>query len=135
MTLHFLGTFSELPLERITSARRAAATVESPAFELVLDRLGHFARGTGWLGCAQPCAPLLLLWEALRSALAHARFDGDQHSAFKPHVTVLRDARGTFPDVPIEPVSWPVREVVLIDSLLGQRGEYRVLDRWRLHGS
>lgn len=131
MTLHFLGTFPDLPLGRIASARRAAAGVESPAFELLLDRLGHFAKGIGWLGCAQPSARLLRLWEALRGALAHAQIDGQEHSAFKPHVTVLRDARGVFPDVPIEPVSWPVREFVLIDSLPGQRG-YRVLDRWML---
>lgn len=132
MTLHFLGTFSELPLERIASACSAAGSVKLPAFELVLDRSGHFSKGIGWLGCARPGARLQLLWEELRKALAHAQVGVQGHSAFKPHVTVLRDARDALPDEPMDPVSWPVREFVLIDSVLGQRSEYRVLGRWVL---
>ena len=43
MTLHFLGTFSELPEDRIEAAIRAAerGLRAVPAFELVLDRAGE----------------------------------------------------------------------------------------------
>jgi hypothetical protein len=47
-------------------------------------------------------------------------------------VTVLRDARKSMPDVAIEPIRWPIREVMLIDSQLGDRNEYRPLGSWKL---
>jgi 2'-5' RNA ligase len=135
MTLHFLGTFSELPRERIDAACAAAAKVHLPAFDLVLDRAGHFPKGIGWLGCAQTGAPLQRLWEVLRRELAHVHVGVQGHSAFKPHVTILRDAREALPAQPIEAITWPVREFVLVDSRLGERNEYRPLGRWPLvHG-
>ncbi|MFC5577897.1 RNA 2',3'-cyclic phosphodiesterase [Lysobacter niabensis] len=132
MTLHFLGSYSELPQERVAAAIEAAGQVRVPAFDLALDLAGHFPRGIGWLGCAQAEGPLLALWEELRKALAQARVGVQGHAAFKPHVTVLREARAPLPQEPITPVRWPVREFVLIDSLLGGRNEYRTLGRWAL---
>lgn len=132
LTLHFLGTFSDLPAERIASACKAAEAVGVPAFDLMLDRAGHFSQGIGWLGCAQTGAPLQRLWEELRKALAHARIGVQGHAAFKPHVTVLRDARNAWAEQPIEPVTWSVREFMLIDSVLGSHSEYRTLGRWSL---
>lgn len=131
MTLHFLGSYSELPSEHVAAACEAAGRVQLPAFDLALDRAGHFAQGIGWLGC-EADGPLLQLWEELHRALAHARVGVRGHAAFKPHVTVLRDARGPLPMEPIAPIAWPVREFVLIDSLLGERNEYRPLGRWKL---
>lgn len=132
MTLHFLGAYSELPRELIDATCMAAERVRLPAFDLVLDRAGHFPKGIGWLGSAQPEGPLVRLWDELRRQLAHARVGVRGHAAFKPHVTVLRDARGTLPAEPIEPLAWPVRDFVLVDSLLGERNEYRALGRWAL---
>lgn len=132
MTLHFLGAYPQLPQESIAAACEAGARVRVPAFDLALDRAGHFSRGIGWLGCAQAGAPLLGLWEELRKALAQARVDVRGHAAFTPHVTVLRDARHPLPQESIPPIAWPVREFVLIDSLLGGRNEYRTLGRWVL---
>src|SRR5688500_4124066 len=132
MTLHFLGTFSELPEGRIAAAIRAAEGLRAPAFELVLDRAGSFAGGIGWLGCARTEPPLQHLWDELRQALARDRVSTKGHARFAPHVTVLRDSRIPMPDVPIEPIRWPIREVMLIDSELGARNEYRPLGRWQL---
>lgn len=132
MTLHFLGAFSELPQERIDSACAAARSLEAPAFELALDRAGHFAKGIGWLGCAQASAPLQSLWAQLHKALARERVATQGHASFVPHVTVLRDARPLLASQPIVPIVWPAREFVLIDSVLGPRNEYRPLGRWKL---
>ncbi|HEY1141664.1 MAG TPA: RNA 2',3'-cyclic phosphodiesterase [Lysobacter sp.] len=132
LTLHFLGAFSELPQERIDVARRAAQSVAAAAFELSLDRAGHFSKGIGWLGCAHVDAPLQGLWSELHKALAHERVATQGHARFVPHVTVLRDAREPLPAQPISPIVWPVREFVLIDSVLGARNEYRPLGRWTL---
>lgn len=132
MTLHFLGTFSALPEERIAAAGRAAEKLRAPAFDLVLDRAGSFSGGIGWLGCARTEPLLQQLWDELRLALAREQVSTKGHARFAPHVTVLRDARKPTPDVPIEPIHWPIREVVLIDSQLGDRNEYRPLGRWQL---
>ena len=132
MTLHFLGTFSELPADRIAAAVRAAGELRTPAFELVLDRAGSFSGGVGWLGCARIAAPLQQLWEELRQALAGEYVATKGHARFVPHVTVLRDARKPIPDVPIEPIRWTVRNVMLIDSQLGGQNEYRPLGSWQL---
>jgi 2'-5' RNA ligase len=132
MTLHFLGTFSELPEDRIAAAIRAADGLRSPAFELLLDRAGSFSGGIGWLGCARAEPPLQQLWEELRQALAREHVATKGHTRFVPHVTVLRDARKAMPEVPIEPIRWPIREMMLIDSQLGDRNEYRALGSWQL---
>ena len=132
LTLHFLGTYSELPQERVADACRAAGALRLPAFELALDRAGHFSNGVGWLGCATTDTALQRLWEELRRALAHERVGVRGHASFIPHVTVLRDARSALPATPIDPVTWPVREFVLVDSVLGASSEYRLLGRWAL---
>ncbi|WP_460734120.1 RNA 2',3'-cyclic phosphodiesterase [Lysobacter tyrosinilyticus] len=132
MTLHFLGAFSEVPEELVSRACQGVAELRMPEFDLVLDRVGHFAQGVGWLGCAQIDVRLQQLWEGLRMALTreHVRIQG--HAAFKPHVTVLRDARQGLPAGPIDPIVWPVRDFALIDSQLGSRNEYVVVQRWSL---
>ena len=133
MTLHFLGSFQPLPEDIVASARVAAAQVRSPAFDLVLDQAGSFARNrVGWLGCAHVDASLHQLWEGLRQALAHVRVKIDGTPQFKPHVTVLRDARDALPPQPITPIVWPVRQFVLIDSQLGSRNVYEPLGSWPL---
>lgn len=132
LTLHFLGTFAELPEDRIAAAMHAADGLRSPRFELVLDRAGHFSGGVGWLGSAHIDPPLQQLWEELRQALAREHVATKGHARFVPHVTVLRDARRPLPEEPITPIRWPVREVVLIDSVLGASNEYRPLGRWPL---
>jgi 2'-5' RNA ligase len=132
MTLHFLGAYSELPQDRIAAACEAAARVQLPGFDLELDRAGHFPRGIGWLGCLQAAGPLRQLWEELHKELARARVGVQGHATFKPHVTVVRDAHPALPAEPVGPIAWPVREFVLIDSVLGVRNEYRTLGRWVL---
>lgn len=132
MTLHFLGSFSELPQERIESACEAARRLDAPAFEMVLDRAGHFSQGVGWLGCGQTATSLQSLWTRLHQSLAHARVATQGHASFVPHVTVLREARPLLPAQPIAPIVWPVRAFELIDSVLGPKGEYRSLGRWGL---
>lgn len=132
MTLHFLGTFSELPEDRIAAAIRAAEGMRAPAFDLVLDRAGSFSGGIGWLGCARTEPPLQQLWDELRQALAREHVSAKGHARFMPHVTVLRDSRKPMPDVPIKPIHWPIREVMLIDSQLGDRNDYRPLGGWQL---
>lgn len=49
--------------------------------------------------------------------------------AFAAHVTVLRGLRGRMDEVPVEPLSWPVSDFVLVHS---HAGRYDVIGRWAL---
>lgn len=132
LTLHFLGRYPGVPDGLIVAARAAAGQVRAPAFDLVLDRAGHFAHGVGWLGCAETATGLQRLWQVLGEALAQAGLAPKGHPGYKPHVTVLRDARSALPFQPIEPIRWPVRDFVLIDSEPGPRPVHEQRGCWRL---
>lgn len=98
---------------------RVASFRGGPTHPLVLlggagiDRLGAFHRTLG---------------EALRS-VAPCRYKRRPHV---PHITMLRDPRRV-PERKVDPVTWTVRDFVLIHSLVG-RGRHLHLGRWRLSG-
>jgi RNA 2',3'-cyclic 3'-phosphodiesterase len=133
VTLHHLGDFAGLPQQRVEDARAAAAGVAPGAFEARFDRVGSFAGRPGkhpfvLLG-AGDATGLATLHAGLGARLAAAGL-GRRERAFVPHVTLLYDA-GNVAVQPVDPLGWPVREFVLVHSLLG-RTEYRVLGRWAL---
>src|SRR5207244_1145602 len=66
-----------------------------------------------------------LLGDAIQSAGL-----GQVKPGYVPHVTLLYDQRRV-EERPIEPISWTVREFVLIHSLIGQ-SRYIPLGRWPL---
>ncbi len=73
-----------------------------------------------------------MLREALGAALTRAGLGGATRGEFKPHVTLLRDTLRVAP-AKIAPVSWQVRDFVLVHSLLG-RTTHIHLGRWDLRG-
>ena len=129
LTLHFLGGWPELPGDVLALARRAAASLQSKAFHLVVDRAGGF-RGArvGWLAPAGNSG-LDALWSDLRRALDDADVPHRDHDRFAPHVTVLRSVPGPLTERVVEPISWPVEDFVLVHS---HDGHYDVVDRWAL---
>lgn len=137
LTLQYLGEFRPLRQSIVDDARAAAARLQLPGFDLVLDRAGSFARAhVCWLGTSAPPPGLQRLWDALGRALAQGRVQVKSPPTFSPHLTILRGGRVPWePMPPIEPLHWPVREFVLVDSLSGgaQPG-YRLLGRWPLRG-
>nr|WP_133498843.1 hypothetical protein [Lysobacter terrigena] len=95
----------------------------------MLDRAGGFPGArVGWLAPAGNSG-LDALWCALRHALDDAGIEHRDHAKFSPHVTVLRGVAGRLPETPIEPVSWPVTDFVLV---YGFDGRYEILERWPL---
>jgi 2'-5' RNA ligase len=136
VTLHHLGDFAGVPQRQVADACAAAAGVEAPPFDACFDRVGSFAGRTGkhpfvLLGTRSPdgLARLHADLGARLAAVGLAR----RERAFVPHLTLLYDARAIEPR-PVEPLAWPVREFLLVHSLLG-RTEYRVLGRWPLFGA
>jgi 2'-5' RNA ligase len=133
LTLQFLGDFQPLRQSVVDAAIAAADSIRLPGFDLVLDRVGSFPKaGVCWLGASAPPEALRQLWDGLGSALAIARVQVKSASAFSPHLTVLRDVHRPLPSTPIEPLPWPLREFVLIDSVSGAHPTYRLLGRWPL---
>ena len=135
LTLQFLGDFQPLRPSVLDAAIVAAEAVRLPAFDLVLDRAGSFPRaGVCWFGASAPPDTLQQLWNDLGRELTSARVQVKSASAFSPHLTVLRDVHKPLPPTPIEPLTWPVREFVLVDSVSGAHPAYRLLGRWPLQG-
>ncbi|MBV9833967.1 MAG: hypothetical protein JO055_06160 [Alphaproteobacteria bacterium] len=135
VTIHHIGNFPELWDAVVTPAREAGDMVAMPAFVAAFDRLTSL-RG------AHDNNPLVLLGddgviglrilhrvlsEALGKTLA-GRWQPRRF--FTPHITLLYD-RQRIAERPIEPVTWTVREFVLVNSLVGL-GRHDVLARWTL---
>ena len=103
-----------------------AAVVRVPAFDLVLDRVDHFARNAiTWVGCAR-------VPDALRALAAQLASPDAGDNAFRAHVSVSRQS----PHVSarsIDPVVWRVSAFSLVASgENGAPGAYRERQRWAL---
>lgn len=137
LTLQFLGDAHRFQSERADAARAAAASVDTPAFALRLDRAGSFRNRSipWWLGCERLPDGLQHLWQRLGVALAKQGLRVESGSQLVPHVTVVRDAAAALhPPIAIGAIDWPVSEFALIHSQLGSRNAYTVLGQWPLRG-
>ena len=129
LTLHFLGACPAPPEAMVARCRQAAAAVDCSGFHLVVDHAGAFARArVGWLAPAGNSG-LDALWSALAHALDDAGVARRESETFSPHVTVVRGFGGPLEDAPVDPVSWPVQDFVLVHS---HGGRYEVIGRWPL---
>lgn len=126
LTLAFLG---DRPAGELADIETAADTLSASAFDLVLDRFGWFARaGVVWLGGEAPEAARTLA-AGLGEAVGALGIDLDRRP-FRPHVTLFRKVRRR-PGLPApEPLDWPVRDFVLVESIPGW--SYQVLRTWSL---
>ncbi len=130
LTLAFLGA---VPAGQLDAVRSAGRGVASPSFELVLDRMGFFARArTLWLGPSAVSGELGMLEQTLWQGLTAAGWRR-QERVFTPHLTLARKAHAVRDAKPVKPVVWPVTSFSLIESVTGKRGAvYRELARWPL---
>lgn len=112
LTLAFLGQTPErcIPDLQDLRARFAQARVT-----LLIDRIACFDRGLVYAAASQPPAELLRLVEALREALRGLGF-AQERREFRPHLTLLRDARKRANARSIDPVAWEVRGIDLVRS-------------------
>ncbi|OGB25214.1 MAG: 2'-5' RNA ligase [Burkholderiales bacterium RIFCSPLOWO2_02_FULL_57_36] len=125
LTLAFLG---DQPIASLSTLQKILAGLSVPDMTLTMDRIGYFTKSRiAWVGMHAAPEGLFTLQRHLMSALAHQGILADTRSAFKPHVTLARDA--TAPDeLPFEPVHWHASHVCLIASSNEQQGaQYRIL--------
>ncbi len=131
VTLAFLGS---LDGERRGCVERVADAVRVPAFDLWLDRLGFWPRPGGilWLGTSQVPAALVRLATLLGEEMSSRRIEVDRRP-FHAHLTLMRRVERAVRLDPPTPLSWPVADFVLCESVTDPGGaRYRVLGRWPL---
>nr|WP_217445574.1 2'-5' RNA ligase family protein [Burkholderia metallica] len=134
ITLGSLGDFAYVPGAMLARARAVADRVDARSFSVRFDKIISFNGRPGH-------EPLVLIGRTgledliefrrqLRRALKREAGLSILPAGFTPHVTLLYGAHR--PDeYRIEPMTWTVSELVLIDSWLG-KSHYDVLGRWPL---
>lgn len=94
-----------------------ASTVEVPPFEISFRRAKSLGRGAFVLYGGKGSAELEALSTRLRDVLT--RPGTEMKRPFVPHMTLLR-SETIVPPRAIKPITWTVREIVLVHSLLGK---------------
>lgn len=114
LTLAFLG---EVP--DAGPVLEALSPVSFTAFELCLEGMGRF--GDLWWAGIRESAPLAALARRVRHALAESGVPFDR-KRFSPHITLLRGARGSMPEIRLGSASMTVDTVALMRSDRGKNG-------------
>jgi len=132
LTLAFLGNVAA---NRLPELRVVADAVTAEPFELDLVRVGYWrAQRLAWAAPLNCPPALTALHDQLMDALRLHGFHTERR-AFKPHVTLLRDAVTPPPSSNDSMMMsrWTVREFVLACSEPGPKGvRYRLMDVWPL---
>ena len=135
LTLAFLGNVAA---NRLPELRNVADGVTAEPFELDLARAGYWrAQGLAW-AAPMNCPPALTaLHDQLMDGL-HLHGFHTERRAFKPHVTLLRDAVTPPPSANdgMMLLHWPVLDFVLACSEPAPRGaRYRLIGTWPLNAA
>ncbi|HEX5684708.1 MAG TPA: 2'-5' RNA ligase family protein [Ideonella sp.] len=138
VTLHHLGDHAGVPQDMVAKAGAVAAALRVAPFEVEFESVMSFVRGgqnkpalvlTGDIGLAA----LVAFQRALAVAMIKGGLGQWVEKSFTPHMTLVYDPQ-VIQKQSIRPISWAVRELVLIHSFLGQ-GRHVALGRWPLYGN
>jgi 2'-5' RNA ligase len=91
-----------------------------PAVDLRLsiDCYGYFKRPQiAWAGPSAAPAKLVELQADLMTRLEEAGFSAAAHGEFKPHITLAREAKEAPGEFSLEPVTWNVTALALVESM------------------
>jgi 2'-5' RNA ligase len=137
ITLNHLGDHTGVPQSIVAAAREAAANISDSSFDVTFDRVMSFKRGGDkrpfvLCGEGEGIAALMAFQQSLAMAMRKAGLGRWVGTRFKPHMTLLYDDRLVGEQI-VEPISWTVREFVLVHSLLRQT-RHIPLGRWPLRG-
>jgi 2'-5' RNA ligase len=118
--------------QAVVKASEMVSALPLPSFRVAFNRVASFGGRAGQ-------RPLVLfgeegvigvqrLYEALHLALTRAGIVQGPPQAFEPHMTLLWDPADIAQEF-VEAIGWQVRELVLIDSVVGR---HNLLGRWPL---
>jgi 2'-5' RNA ligase len=129
-TLAFIGTVPRTDIVRLTTI---GAGLPRTPFDLALDTIGTFKGAhVAWIGPSGIPAELVSLHGILAAQLFEQRFPVDERP-YHAHVTLARHCRRTLPQRGVAPLAWPVREVVLYESITAPQGpRYEPRAHWPL---
>lgn len=120
LTLAFLGQQPAALLAQLKDVLTHLSS--SSAILLILDRVGYFPRNrVAWAGMHHVPAELLALQRELAEALQQRGIGFDQQQAFKPHLTLARDAAMP-PDLTFTPIPWRAEHLALVQSVTKAEG-------------
>ena len=133
MTLLFLGDVSSREAENL---KTSLDSISFKPFTVTINQWGHFHKpGILWLGLLEKPDELKVLYKQIKkNVLKHLR--GVSNNDFKPHISLLRNAK-TLPQVnDFEAIDWHVNSFVLVESKLFSEGVvYTVLNEWHWNRS
>lgn len=114
LTMAFLG---RQPADALPVLLGILHAVPLPPLQLDIDCYGYFKRPRiAWAGMRQPPAALLAAQAALMQQLEAAGFSAATHGAFKPHITLAREAKEAPAALDGAPVTWKVAGLALVES-------------------
>ena len=125
LTMAFLGMQPARVLPALESLLQA---IHLPELSLRFDCCGAFPRAQiSWVGMRHPPPALLQLQAELAAALGQCGIGHDKESAFRPHVTLARNA-GAAPAGPPPDLLWQAPRLALVQSTTTPHGPiYQVL--------
>jgi 2'-5' RNA ligase len=112
LTLAFIGECSPKNVDKI---RAIMDTVTFDPFEVTVDRLGTFSRGTLWWAGVREDKPLMNLQTEITHKLALRGFETDGRK-YNPHITLGREVAGDYLVSMIEPFGETVGTIDLMKS-------------------
>lgn len=133
LTLVFVG---EVDASKLGALCRVADEIKDSsacAFDFALEKIRHWKRNRiVYASTVEIPQGLINLVSTLTDALSAAGFSLEQR-AYKPHVTLMRDALcQSLPEL-AEPITWRVREWMLVKSeQTGDGPVYTPMGRWPL---
>lgn len=133
VTLAYVGLHGA---ELTAVAEKAAAGLAARPVEVAFDRMASFKGKPGNHPLVLQGGPALtglrFLQRQLALELKRVGLAAAAKATFTPHLTLLYD-RILVPDTPVDPVAWTVRELALVQSVVGQ-GRHIDLRTWPLVG-
>jgi 2'-5' RNA ligase len=135
VTLHFFGDHLGLPQALVDGLVSAASELRHDPFDVAFDHAMSFTgrprkRPLVLRGGDDGLAALMGFRQALGHTIERRGLGRLVDARFTPHVTLLYDGQ-LLRAQPVEPITWRVREFVLVDSLIGQT-RHVPLARWTL---
>ncbi|HEY8100315.1 MAG TPA: RNA 2',3'-cyclic phosphodiesterase [Burkholderiaceae bacterium] len=125
LTLPFLG---QQAADLLPLFKSILADISSPPITLMVNRIGYFTqKKIAWAGMNETPAALTALNDKLIEALRRNNIVFNNQSAFRPHITLARDAEPP-EELPFDPFVWHCEHAALIESTNQEEGVvYRVL--------
>lgn len=130
VTIHFVGQVTESTKDCMHAAARSVA---AEAFQLNMDKFGHFPKAKiFWMGAQNLPVQLTQLHKNLGVAIEGCGFNLETRP-FSPHVTLLRKCSESIPAHVNFSIPWLVEEFVLVESITSERGvNYQVIEKYPL---